>query len=168
MKTIKILLAAGLMTVMGATYAQPGEGYRGERNNQRESRQRGHAGLELTDEQQAKAETLRLNMQKAALPLKNELGENKAKMRTLTTAENADMKAINKLIDSNAKLRADLDKLRAAKHQEFRKMLTDEQRVKFDSKPKGRYRHGARGRESEDAQGRGHRGQGQQFKGQLK
>jgi Spy/CpxP family protein refolding chaperone len=168
MKTVKILLAAGLMTIMGATYAQPGEGYRGERNNQREVRQRGHAGLELTDEQQAKAEELKLNMQKAALPLKNELGENRAKMRTLTTAENPDMKAINKLIDNNAELRADLEKLRAAKHQEFRKMLTDEQRVKFDSKPQGRYRHGANARDSKDGRGRDHRGQGQQNKGQLK
>ena len=168
MKTVKILLAAGLMTLMGATYAQPGEGYRGERNKQREVRQRGHASLELTHEQQAKAEALKLNMQKAALPLKNELGENRAKMRTLSTAENPDMKAINKLIDNNAGLRADLEKLRAANHQEFRKMLTEEQRVKFDSKPKGRYRHGANGREREDGRGREHRGQGQQIKGQLK
>ena len=168
MKTVKILLAAGLMTIMGATYAQPGEGYRGERNNQREVRQRGHASLELTDEQQAKAEELKLNMQKAALPLKNKLGENRAKMRTLTTAENPDMKAINKLIDNNAALRADLEKLGAAKHQEFRKILTDEQRIKFDSKPKGRYRYGAKGRVSEDGHRRNYRGQGQQIKGQLK
>ena len=135
MKTGKIFIAIGLMIMTGLAYAQPGNGngQRGEGRQNREFRQGQHHGLDLTEEQQSQAKTIKLNMQKSALPVQNQLGENRAKMRTLTTAESPDMKAINKLIDEDAKLEAKLNKLRAANHQEFRKILTDEQRIKFDS-----------------------------------
>ena len=86
-------------------------------------------------------------------------------MRTLTTAESPDMKAINKLIDENAKLRADLAKQRAANHQEFRKILTEEQRIKFDSRS-GQRSH-QRGYQRGERQHQGQPGQGRQFKGRL-
>lgn len=170
MKTVKIIIVAGLITLINSVYAQPREQYRGERNGQREFREQRSAGLDLSSEQQAKADELRLNMQKAALPIRNKLGENRAKMRTLTTADNPDMKAINKLIDENAGLRAELAKLRAANHQAFRKMLSEEQRVKLDSRPqrhlRGRgFQHG-RGQNFAPGSGQG-QGQGRQFKGQF-
>jgi len=134
MKRVRIIIIISLITTVNLSFAQPYGNGRNERNNQREQRERGPVGLDLSDEQQTKAEALRLNMHKAALPIKNQLGENRAKMRTLTTADNPDMKAINKLIDQNAALRAELEKLRAASHQDFRKLLTEEQRVKFDTR----------------------------------
>ena len=91
---------------------------------------------DLTDDQRANMKEFRLDMQKKMLPLRNELGENRAKMRTLTTAESADMKAINKLIDGNAEIMANMMKVRAENHQSIRKILTEEQRIVFDSKRK--------------------------------
>ena len=134
MKTVRIIIIICLITTVNLSYAQPYGNGRNERNNQHEQRERGPAWLDLSEEQKTKAEALRLNMQKAALPIKNQLGENRAKMRPLTTADNPDMKAINKLIDKNAALRAELEKLRVASHQDFRKLLTEEQRVKFDTR----------------------------------
>jgi Spy/CpxP family protein refolding chaperone len=167
MKTVKIILVISLIAFLNTGYAQPQERYRQQRSGQQEFRHRGPAGLNLSDEQKAKAQELRLNMQKSALPVRNKLGENQAKMRTLTTAESPDMKAINKLIDENAKLKADLEKLRAANHQEFRKMLSEEQRLELDSRP---HRGHRRGFENGAGEGRGRgsgQGQGRHFKGQL-
>lgn len=88
--------------------------------------------LELSTEQKEKIDALKLDHQKKMLPLKNELGEKQAKMQTLKTADHADMKAINGLIDEMAVIKTKMAKDRAALHQEMRKVLTDEQRLKFD------------------------------------
>lgn len=88
--------------------------------------------LELSTEQKEKIDALKLDHQKKMLPLKNELGEKQAKMQTLKTADPADMKAINGLIDEMAVIKTKMAKDRAALHQEMRKVLTDEQRLKFD------------------------------------
>jgi len=104
-----------------------GQGFRNEQGNNM-------LGLNLTEDQQTQMKSMRLNVQKEMLPLRNKLGENMAKMRTLRTADNADMKAINKLIDNNSDLRSSMAKVRAANHQEVRKMLTEEQRIMFDSR----------------------------------
>lgn len=90
--------------------------------------------LELSDDQKTKIETLRVAHQKEMLPLKNELGEKQAKMQTLASAENADMKSINALIDEMSVIKTKMAKMRAAHKQDVRKLLSPEQRVKFDSK----------------------------------
>ncbi|MBI9069774.1 MAG: Spy/CpxP family protein refolding chaperone [Salinivirgaceae bacterium] len=89
--------------------------------------------LELSDEQKEKIESLRLNHQKQILPLKNELGEKQAKMRTLNTAENTDTKAINALIDEMGVIKTKMAKIRAAHKQDVRSTLTSDQRVIYDS-----------------------------------
>jgi Spy/CpxP family protein refolding chaperone len=162
MKTVKKVFLIGLVALISTMNAQAQGQGQGERRGQRHDGERGRLGLELTEAQQEKAEAIKFNMRKAALPIQNQLGENEAKMRTLTTAEDADIKAINKLIDENAELKADLAKLRAANHQEFRKMLTEEQRLKFDSQAQRRMRKGAMHHRGERQQ----QGQGRQFRGQ--
>ncbi len=108
-----------------------------EKNNQRMANY-----LELTAEQTDQIESIRLTHQKKMLPSKNELGEKKAKMQTLSSAENADMKAINSLIDEMSSIKAQMMKEKASHRQEVRKILTEEQRIKFDlhqqNKGKGR------------------------------
>lgn len=89
--------------------------------------------LNLTEDQQAKLKELQLAHQKKVLPIKNAIAEKKAKLRTLETADNADMKAINALIDDISNQRSQLMKERANMQQDIRKMLTDEQRIIFDS-----------------------------------
>ena len=91
-------------------------------------------GLNLTEDQQAQMKSLRLKLQQEMLPIRNKLGENRARFRTLSTVEDADMKSINKLIDANSQLDASMVKLQAANQQAVRKLLTDEQRIIFDSR----------------------------------
>ena len=122
-------------------------------------------GLNLSDEQQETMKTIRLKLQKDVMPVRNKLGENKAKLRTLTTSETVDMKAVNKLIDNNGQLSANIAKLRAANHQEIRKMLTDEQRILFDSKGFERGDRRALGQRAERGQ-RGQRGPKRSGQGQ--
>ncbi|MEN8248578.1 MAG: Spy/CpxP family protein refolding chaperone [Bacteroidota bacterium] len=126
-----VVIVLGVL-VTNVTNAQPrmGQGYqRGPANGQ------GFAmlGLDLTEDQQTQIKDLHLKVQKETLSLRNKLNENMAKLRTLQTSDAPDMKAINKLIDQNAGIRAEMAKLRAATHQEVRKVLTEEQRVIFDS-----------------------------------
>lgn len=99
--------------------------------------------LDLTDEQKTKFEALRFDHQKKMLPLTNDLGEKQAKMKTLQTADKVDMTAINKLIDEMSVTKAKMEKNKAAMHQDMRKVLTEEQRVKFDMHAK---RTGRKGR----------------------
>ena len=87
----------------------------------------------LTDDQQQKIKDLRLKHIKEVTPLKNELGEKKARMRTLQSADKQDLNAINKNIDEMASLRAQIQKKAAAHRAEVASLLTDEQRVFFNS-----------------------------------
>lgn len=86
----------------------------------------------LNEDQKEKAKELRLVTAKKVKPLKNELNELQARQRTLTTADQADMKAINSNIDKMSTIKAEIQKIKAAQHQEFRAMLSEEQLLKFD------------------------------------
>lgn len=89
---------------------------------------------DLTDDQQSKMKALRLDMQKSLLPLQNQIGEYDAKLKTLASVDNADLKAINKVIDSKTSALAKMMKIKAGNHQKIRAILTDEQRIVFDSR----------------------------------
>ncbi len=115
--------------------------------------------LDLTVEQQEQIKTLRIKHLEQMLPYRNEMQEKRAKLQTLRTAKNVDMKAINNLIDEKAMLKADQMKARAAHHQEIRSLLTDEQRIVFDSF-KGMKKGYGRGNGNGRGDGYG-RGQGQ-------
>ena len=88
----------------------------------------------FTEEQRAKLKELRLESTKEIQPLRNELNELRAKQRTLTTAEKADMKAIENNIEKMADVQAEIQKISAKQHQEIRSMLSEEQRIKFDQR----------------------------------
>jgi len=86
----------------------------------------------LTEEQTAKIEALKTPHMKEMLPLKNQMAEKKAQLTTLTTAEKADMDAINKKIDEIGTLKTQMLKKREAHKQDIRKILSEEQRLMFD------------------------------------
>lgn len=141
MKYLKAKLLVLSLILALAVSAQPlqkgSKNYHGERKAHREFKTEPFEGhfkgvLNLTDEQQSALKKLQVVHQKEMLPLRNELGEKKAKMRTLQTAENADLKAINALIDEMSLIKTRMAKAKAAKHQAIRKLLTDEQRLQFD------------------------------------
>jgi len=143
LEKVMIVITMILMVNIVA-YAQQGNGH----NQRHDSNLK--QGLNLSEDQLSKMKTIRLDLQKELLPIKNKLGENKARYRTLTTAENADMKAINKLIDDNSQLTASMAKLKAANHQTVRQLLTEDQRILFDSRDMRRVKkHGQQGRRAE-------------------
>ena len=155
-RLVKVAMAITLMLmVINVANAQQGQ-----RNGNRQGSGNGQGfgleqGLNLTEDQRTQMKSMRLKMQQEMLPIRNKIGENRAKLRTLSTVENADMKAINKVIDSNSQLSANLAKLWAANRQDIRKILSEEQRIMFDSRD---FRRGDRSTQGQKAQ-KGERGQ---------
>ena len=98
-----------------------------------EHRKPGSKIPDLTEEQEEQMQTLRTDHLKAILPMRNELAEMNARLQTLSTADNVDMSQINGLIEKMGDLRIQMMKAGAAHRQEIRKLLTDKQRVVFDS-----------------------------------
>ncbi|MDP2422912.1 MAG: Spy/CpxP family protein refolding chaperone [Bacteroidales bacterium] len=91
----------------------------------------------LNDEQMEQIKSIRLKTTKDTQKFHNEIGEKQARLHTLSTTDNADMKAINKTIDEIATLRAEVQRTHMAQRQAIRKLLNDEQRIMFDSRPRG-------------------------------
>ncbi|MCK4663623.1 MAG: Spy/CpxP family protein refolding chaperone [Bacteroidales bacterium] len=89
---------------------------------------------DLTDEQTEQIENVRIENMKKTLPLKSQLEEKRAKYKTLMVAEKADMNEINKIIDEMGEIKTQKMKQRTSHKQEIRKILTDDQRVYFDTK----------------------------------
>ena len=98
-----------------------------------EQRKPGPKIPDLTEDQEEQMQTLRTDHLKAILPMRNELAEMNARLQTLSTADNADMSQINGLIEEMGALKMQMMKAGVAHRQEIRKLLTDEQRVVFDS-----------------------------------
>jgi len=89
-------------------------------------------GLNLTAEQKEAFKQGMMATQKKLQPLRNELGELKARQRTLMTAESPDLNAIDKNIEKMGDLKAEMEKIQSRQRIEMRSKLTDEQRLKFD------------------------------------
>lgn len=87
---------------------------------------------DLTESQKTEIQKLKTAHMKEVMPLKNQLNEMQARLKTLTTANNPDMNAINAEIDKIGKIKTDLQKMKAKHHQDIRKLLTEDQRVMFD------------------------------------
>jgi len=69
------------------------------------------AMLELTDAQKEQIEKLHTEHMKKVLPLRNELGELRAELRTLSTLDKVNMNDINKKIDEIGKVRTEMMKV---------------------------------------------------------
>ena len=92
----------------------------------------------MTEEQKTKVEDLRTAHMKEMLPLRNEMGELRAKLQTARTGDNVKMDDVNKIIDQKGALQTTMAKKRAEHKQSIRKVLTDKQRVFFDSQQQHR------------------------------
>jgi len=164
MKRIKIFAAmalmAGLMISTNEVMAQRGQGRgvaapadglgmmsyaqgQGMMNyGNRPYRGTGQCLLNLTEEQDAKITELRLQHLKEVTPLRNELNEKRARLRTLQSADKQDLNAINKTIDEMGALRTSIQKKGAAHRAEVASLLTDEQRVAFNAHKSNRMNRG--------------------------
>ncbi len=92
----------------------------------------------LTDDQKTQINEIRTSGQKAALPVKNQLREKRAKLITLTTADKYDSKAVNSVVDDISKLEKTMMLFQIEHKQQIRSILTAEQRLVFDSAAGGR------------------------------
>ena len=136
-KTVAIALT--LFGLTGITLAQQGA----RKNNSdrmekmREQRQQGKwmsAIPDLTDQQKEQVREVMMETRKEMLPLQNQMREKRALLRTLRTAENADMNAVNTMAEEISGIRAEMMKTRLASEQEIRALLTEDQRIIFDSR----------------------------------
>jgi Spy/CpxP family protein refolding chaperone len=145
LKSIGIALPiAALILITGFAYAQ-GPGMH-EKDPGREGmhgcKMSGHKGMipGLSEEQQGQIKALKTEHMKAVQPLHNQLGEKKARLRTLTTADKVNMAEVNKVIDDIGKMQTQLMKLKEKHRQEIRKLLNDEQRFMFYAHKRHHYR----------------------------
>lgn len=89
----------------------------------------------LNPEQREQIKELRLDVMEKRLPLKNQLNEAKARLKTVSTGSEINEKEAKKLIDSMHQLEADIKKLEWDLRMDVRAMLTEEQQVRFDQMP---------------------------------
>ena len=135
-----IILMLILTSYQGKAQRERGEGFRkGYRSeNPRGNRdgsgpmKRMESALDLNDEQKTQIEKLHLDLQKELLPTFNELREKNAQLNTLVS-ENESESKINQLIDEISELQATVRKGHINTHFKVRELLTDEQKIKFDT-----------------------------------
>lgn len=142
-KKITILAVAVLLVGSTSIFAQNGRNYSRQGNyNYRAQNQVCQRIPDLTEDQQTKIEALRVNHLKEMTALRNQTDILRAKKRALMTSDNADMKEINSVIDQMTELQNKKLKASAKHQQEVRSLLTDEQKVYYDSRPGRGHRNG--------------------------
>ncbi len=137
MKIRILALAMVALIATSATWAQRPERKQGnpdQRDRMQRHEQMADRGSNFfTEEQQEKVKTIRLETEKAVQPLRNQLNELEAHQQTLSSSEKTDLDAIYKNIDKISDVRAEVRKLMAKQQQDIRSLLSDEQKLKFDS-----------------------------------
>jgi Spy/CpxP family protein refolding chaperone len=137
MSKVKILsiavIAAFMIVALSPVNAQESELPANHPKIEKDDCHRGHGIPDLSDKQEEQLKAIHMKMMKENLPVSNKIKEKEARLNTLKSADKVDMAAINTTIDEISDLRAELAKGHAAKEQEIRKLLTEEQRIFFDS-----------------------------------
>ncbi|SRR6056297_117577 len=142
MKTQKtkrfLLLTAGLILMTGMlTYAQNGRGQgRGYAMGygDGEGRPLGYCQAipDLTEEQEAQIETLRIRHLKKMQSYRSEMDELRAERRSLFIKDDASESEINKNIDATTSLHNKMMKERVKHNQAVKALLTEDQKVYFN------------------------------------
>ncbi len=147
MKKYILTFAMTMLMMLGTitTFAQHGAG---QGNN---APAQHHTPFGLTEDQSKKMQQLNDDAQKRTFQIDLQIKEKKAHLDILRYADKADINAINATIDEIARLKADKAKIREANIQEIRKMLTDDQRAKFDQMSRHKKHNGKRGPKHGDA-----------------
>lgn len=104
---------------------------------------------DLTEEQEAQIKAIRLQGLEQRTAHRSQMDELRARKRNLMTQAQADTDAINSIIDEMTSLKNTQMKERVAHRQAIRELLTEEQRILFDSRTTrrqgGRQPHGRSG-----------------------
>jgi len=130
-----VLPVIGLLFAVTSAFAQMPEMKPEHKDKEHESRgHREHIMIpDLTDQQLEQIKAMRTEHMKEMQVMRNQLAEKKARLRTLSTADKVNMTEINKVIDEMGEMRTQMMKMREQHRQKIRKMLTDDQRIFFDS-----------------------------------
>ena len=165
MKTIKLKLLSLVLAVILFSFgtevnAQRNQGNQGRNFQNNQTRECNIP--DLTDAQKSKIEVLRTSQLKEATAHRSLMDEKRAHLNTLRIADKPDMKAINSTIDEMGALRTKHIKNSEAHRQSVRALLTDSQKVYFDSRRGNRGNRGmGQGRGQYGGKGmRGGRGMG--------
>ncbi|MBN2202377.1 periplasmic heavy metal sensor [bacterium] len=97
--------------------------------------------LDLTEDQRTKIDAMKLEADKAVLPLQAQIEIKSAELKQLMLADKPAAAAIEKKIDEIGGLKTQIQKKRTLHQVAVRGLLTPDQRVDFDRKTLGR-RHG--------------------------
>ena len=127
-----LILVIAITTVAPVSVFAQGKAKGGNKETN-EKKQAKLQDLGITQDQQDKIKNIKLDCEKAIQPLRNELKERNAKLQTAQTAARPDMTAVYKMIDDMVAIKANIEKKEAAMHQDIRKLLTDDQRVAYDT-----------------------------------
>lgn len=105
-----------------------------ERDGRQQKGPRGPQIPNLTEEQKEQLKGFRVEFEKASLPIQNQIGEKEARLKTLTTAESFDEKAVNNVIEEIGDLKTEIMKLHVAQTEKIKSVLTEEQLVVFNNR----------------------------------
>jgi Spy/CpxP family protein refolding chaperone len=89
--------------------------------------------LDLTESQKDQIEQVRLAYLKDVQPIKDEVKINRARINALLKTDDPDMQQIVSLVEANGKLLTQLQVKRIEQKIEVRGLLTDEQKIIFDT-----------------------------------
>lgn len=141
-KKLSVLAIALLMLAGTNLYAQRGRNY-SEQGNRGLNQDRACQMIpDLTEDQEAKINALRINHLKEMTGFRNQMNELQAKKQTLMTSDNSDLKDLNATIDQITNVHSKMMKASAKHQQDVRGLLSDEQKVYFDSRPMRGHGHG--------------------------
>lgn len=128
MKTKAFLLIAVLAFVTGGIIAQENTKFVENRNN---------SPLmnipDLTEDQADKIKDMKTIHMKEMIPLRNSLKEKEAELQTVSTGENIQLETIFATIDEIGKIKIQMAKKHAQFKYDVRNILTEDQRVYFDT-----------------------------------
>lgn len=145
MNRITVLALAILMLAGAQVFAQRGRNFKS--NTDRPYRNDGTCWRipDLTADQETKIEAVRVNHLKEMNSFRNQMNELRARKQTLNTSDKANLNEINAVIDQMTGVHNKMMKAGSKHRQEVRNLLTDDQKVYFDSMPaRGqRYNRGA-------------------------
>ncbi len=126
--SIGMLFLAILFSVSSNVYAQMGHG----KDNGNCDKGICANIPDLTSNQEAQMEKLKVVQMRKMLNYCNQIDEMRARLQTIRTGDNVDMKAINKIIDEMSVIRVNKQKDKEQHLQDVRNLLTDTQKVYFD------------------------------------
>jgi len=91
---------------------------------------------DLTNEQKEKIKKIDLQQMGAITPLRNQMREKRVRMTTILTTMPVDMKAADQIADEIGKIVTSILKVHIRHDQELRNLLSPDQQIIFDARPK--------------------------------